>query len=96
MGNITNCAKVRPEKQEIKDREEMPFWKKDNDAKSNKPKEKVNYKARFEHKQYLVRFQVFKMLNEVEDGILFYFNTIASNKDYFVCKPLFTSTIYKQ
>ena len=29
----------------------MPFWKKD----SGKPKEKINYKARLEHKQYLVR-----------------------------------------
>ena len=64
MGTITSCAKVRPlqSKQETSkdigeqaDSEEMPFWKKDNDAKSNKPKEKVNYKARFEHKQYLVR-----------------------------------------
>ena len=27
----------------------MPFWKKDNG------KEKINYKARLEHKQYLVR-----------------------------------------
>ena len=60
MGNITSCAKVSPERQEIEDKEEMPFWKKDNDAKSNKPKEKVNYKARFEHKQYLVRKKITK------------------------------------
>ena len=60
MGNITSCAKVSPERQEIEDKEEMPFWKKDNDAKSNKPKEKVNYKARFEHKQYLVRIKISK------------------------------------
>ena len=57
MGNITSCSKVR-QVQEIEDKEEMPFWKKDNDAKSNKPKEKVNYKARFEHKQYLVRIKI--------------------------------------
>ena len=30
----------------------MPFWKKDKD--NGKAKEKVNYKARLEHKQYLV------------------------------------------
>ena len=30
----------------------MPFWKKDKD--SGKAKEKVNYKSRLEHKQYLV------------------------------------------
>lgn len=55
MGSITSCAKVRPEKEEIVEKEEMPFWKKDNGAKTNKPKEKVNYKARFEHKQYLAQ-----------------------------------------
>ena len=60
MGNITSCAKVRQVNykqettKEIAEKGEMPFWKKDNDAKSNKPKEKVIYKARFEHKQYLV------------------------------------------
>ena len=31
----------------------MPFWKKDKE--NGKAKEKVNYKARLEHKQYLVR-----------------------------------------
>ena len=51
MGNVTSCAKVRP----VEDRGTMPFWKKDNNSKS---KEKVNYKARFEHKQYLVRTEV--------------------------------------
>ena len=56
MGTSTSCAKVRPEKQEIEEKGKMPFWKKDNDEKANKPKEKVNYKARFEHKQYLVRW----------------------------------------
>ena len=66
MGNITSCAKVRQvnyKQENTKEKEEkgkMPFWKKDNDAKSNKPKEKVNYKARFEHKQYLVRIQISK------------------------------------
>ena len=58
MGN-TSCAKVI-QVQEIEDKAEMPFWKKDNDAKSNKPKEKVNYKARFEHKRYLVRINFLK------------------------------------
>jgi len=48
MGNVTSCAKVRP----VEDRGTMPFWKKDNNSKS---KEKVNYKARFEHKQYLAQ-----------------------------------------
>ena len=34
----------------------MPFWKKDKDSgEKDKPKEKVNYKKRLEHKQYLVR-----------------------------------------
>ena len=60
MRNITSCAKVRPEKQETEEKAEMPFWKKDNAAKSDKPKEKVNYKARFEHKQYLVRNKLSK------------------------------------
>jgi len=32
----------------------MPFWKKDN-GKAGKNKEKVNYKARLEHKQYLAQ-----------------------------------------
>ena len=47
----------------------MPFWKKEkkNSVSSNgdvtngssdaKPKEKVNYKARLEHKQYLVSLE---------------------------------------
>jgi len=48
MGNVTSCAKVRP----VQERGDMPFWKKDNNS---KPKEKVNYKARFEHKQYLAQ-----------------------------------------
>ena len=47
MGNITSCAKVRP----VQEGGSMPFWKKDNNS---KPKEKVDYKARFQHKQYLV------------------------------------------
>ena len=36
---------------------DMPFWKKDNKKDTEnggKPKEKINYKARLEHKQYLV------------------------------------------
>ena len=39
----------------------MPFWKKDKnkdekgDNKTNGSGEKINYKARLEHKQYLVR-----------------------------------------
>ena len=53
MGNVTSCAKVRP----VQDEGDMPFWKKDNNS---KPKEKVNYKARFEHKQYLVRAEMFE------------------------------------
>ena len=32
----------------------MPFWKKDT-GKKDTGKEKINYKARLEHKQYLVR-----------------------------------------
>ena len=34
----------------------MPFWKKDKEegSKEARGKEKVNYKARLEHKQYLV------------------------------------------
>ena len=54
----------------------MPFWKKDNDAKSNKPKEKVNYKARFEHKQYLVRNTLKCSIKLKKEQIgPFYFNT---------------------
>ena len=38
--------------------EKMPFWKKEKD--NGKSKEKVNYKSRLEHKQYLVSsFSVF-------------------------------------
>jgi len=48
MGNITSCAKVRP----VQEGGSMPFWKKDNNS---KPKEKVDYKARFQHKQYLAQ-----------------------------------------
>lgn len=48
MGNITSCAKVRP----VQEGGSMPFWKKDNNSKS---KEKVDYKARFQHKQYLAQ-----------------------------------------
>ena len=33
----------------------MPFWKKDKAKENGKSKEKVNYKSRLEHKQYLVR-----------------------------------------
>jgi len=48
MGNITSCAKVRP----VQEGGSMPFWKKDNNSKQ---KEKVDYKARFQHKQYLAQ-----------------------------------------
>lgn len=40
------------EDRDNRDNSNMPFWKKDNNS---KPKEKVNYKARFEHKQYLAQ-----------------------------------------
>eukprot|EP00092_Neocalanus_flemingeri_P028569 GFUD01031025.1.p1 GENE.GFUD01031025.1~~GFUD01031025.1.p1 ORF type:complete len:761 (-),score=260.52 GFUD01031025.1:320-2602(-) len=61
MGTIAShciCAKVGPSETRRDTEEqtgggEMPFWKKDND--SNKPKEKINYKKRFEHKQYLAQ-----------------------------------------
>ena len=33
----------------------MPFWKKDKVKENGKSKEKVDYKSRLQHKQYLVR-----------------------------------------
>jgi hypothetical protein len=37
---------------EPEERRRMPFWKKEKEVDTNK--EKINYKARLEHKQYLV------------------------------------------
>ena len=44
----------------------MPFWKKEcqateSNGKNSKPKEKVNYKARLEHKQMMVSGRNFKI-----------------------------------
>lgn len=55
MGTINSCAKVRPAESQLDARKdnsegEMPFWKKNGSG-----KEKVNYKARLQHKQYLAQ-----------------------------------------
>ena len=42
----------------------MPFWKKDKAKENGKSKEKVDYKSRLQHKQYLVRqFSTFLFLS---------------------------------
>ena len=55
----------------------MPFWKKekkngsqeDSNGSADKPKEKVNYKARLEHKQYLVRRKIKKKIKRKFCGV---------------------------
>ena len=56
----------------------MPFWKKD----SGKPKEKTNYKARLEHKQYLVRIfsDVFLLISGL--NISYIFSSISLIQQY--------------
>ena len=56
----------------------MPFWKKD----SGKPKEKTNYKARLEHKQYLVRIfsDVFILISGL--NISYIFSSISLIQQY--------------